>query len=506
MSAVANGSAAKAPRSLVERLVLQSSHYTVGSLLVTAASFISFPIFTRTFSVADYGAMNLIASLLMFFTGIGKLGLQHSIVRFHGEAVAGKDGQTEPRYLSTVLTAMFLTAVASTAGWVLAAVFVPAAWWNNDEVARLMLPLAALIPVRVMDSAVSNILRAQQRSVLLNAYLVLRKYLGIGLIVLLVYTVVPGLDGFFLGTFVVDGLAIVVVVAMLARRHRLSPRDFDTTAFRAMLAFGVPMIAVELASIILVLGDRYVIQALLGPEALGHYSAAYNLSQYVQAVVLVSVAQAVMPLYVRTWEEQGEEPTRRFIERALAMYLMLACAVLAGMCAVGEEVLTLLASDRYAEGAVIIPLLVAGLCIDGGLPLFAAGMYIFKQNRRLLPYVAIAAAGNVALNILFIPYMGLFGASLATLICYIVLAWGAWHLGARRLRLAFPFGKLLKFALMAAAMYLAVRLVTLPTHHAVQLALRVLTGAVVYAVLVVAFDRTAREALGSLRSRLAGGT
>jgi O-antigen/teichoic acid export membrane protein len=43
---------------MLRRLLLQSSHYTVGSLLVTLGSVLSFPILTRAFSLADYGALN----------------------------------------------------------------------------------------------------------------------------------------------------------------------------------------------------------------------------------------------------------------------------------------------------------------------------------------------------------------------------------------------------------------------------------------------------------------
>ena len=43
-------------------------------------------------------------------------------------------------------------------------------------------------------------------------------------------------------------------------------------------------------------GDRYVVQALLGEESLGIYAAAYNLCQYVwKPFAIASVGRAVIP-------------------------------------------------------------------------------------------------------------------------------------------------------------------------------------------------------------------
>lgn len=487
---------------MLGRLIHHTSHYTLGSLLVTLASIVSFPVFTRTFSVADYGALNLLSSLLLLWTGIGKLGIQHSIVRFHAEARAGRGPVAEPAYISTVLIGMTATGIAACAGWAIAALLVPVSWWNNDTVARLLLPLTPLLLVRVLDSAASNILRAQQRSVLFNVYAVLRKYLGIAAILVLIFTVLPGLDGFYLGTFVVEAIGLAVILAMLVRGNRLSAAGFSGASFRAMLSFGLPMIAFELAGVVLILGDRYVIQMLMGAEALGHYSAAYNLSQYVQMVIFTSLAQAVTPIYSRMWEEQGEEATRRFVERSLHLYVMIAVPVVAGMSAVGGEVLTTLASEKYAEGAVVIPLVVAGMCIDGGIPLFAAGMYIHKSNRMLVPFMIAAAALNIALNVALIPSMGLLGAAFATFICYLLLAVCAWHLGSRRLQVRFPWADLAKFSVLGLAMYGAVHLVTHPVSW-VEVAARVILGAAVYTALVILFDRQARDGLALA---LGGGT
>ncbi|MCM2326645.1 MAG: lipopolysaccharide biosynthesis protein [Lysobacter sp.] len=487
---------------MLRRLILQSSHYTIGSLLVTLAGIVSFPIFTRTFTVADYGALSLVSSLLLFWTGIGKLGVQHSIARFHAEVVAGRRGISEGAYVTTVLLGMGATGAAAVAGWLLMALAVPDSWWGNPAVPALLLPLSMLVLVRVLDSAVGNVLRAQQRSLLYASYTVARKYLSLALILLLVFHFLPGLRGFYLGTFVVEALAAAAVAFLLYRGTRFSPGDFDVPAFRAMLAFGAPMIGFELAGIMLALGDRYVIQSMMGGEALGRYSAAANLCDYARVVILVSIAQAVTPIYSRMWEENGPQATRLFVERALRLYFMIGLPLVAGMAAVGDDVLTLLATDRYSVGAPVVALLIAGMVADGSIAILGAGIYIHKQNRRIIPWVALAAAINISLNVALIPRFGLLAAAATTLAGYAFLAAAAWRLGARLMPLSFPWREVAKFALLAAIMLAVVHAMPSPGRFA-GLAIRIATGVAVYAALVVAFDREARGLLAAAWMRLA---
>jgi O-antigen/teichoic acid export membrane protein len=182
--------------------------------------------------------------------------------------------------------------------------------------------------------------------------------------------------------------------------------------------------------------------------------------------------------------------------------------VVAGLWATGGEVLTLLAGEKYADAAPVIPFVIAAFCIDGGSPFFCAGMYLRKKNRLLVPFVVAAAILNVILNVILIPVLGIVGSALATLISYTVMCAAAWTVGARYLPLRFPFFDLFKFATLAAVMYAAVVNVH-ATNGVVDLAAKVLVGMVVYALLVVAFDKTCREwavtAVSAGRARMARG-
>ena len=69
---------AATPMSALKTLYRHSSHYLGGRVVVMLLGFISFPVFTRVFSVAEYGVINLITNTVLLLTVLSKFGFQHS--------------------------------------------------------------------------------------------------------------------------------------------------------------------------------------------------------------------------------------------------------------------------------------------------------------------------------------------------------------------------------------------------------------------------------------------
>ena len=477
---------------MLGQLLAHTSTYSIGSLLVTAASFISFPILTRLFSVDEYGILSLIAATLTLLVGIAKLGIPHSLVRFYAEIDKGQRGTTKQQYFSTVLLGMAGTGLVTAVLWAVLSQMIPASWWNSAAVPGLLLVTAVLVFIRVVSSGLAKYLRAQQRSALYSLYAVLRKYTELGVILGTVFFLVSGLVGFYMATIAAELLAITVLGWIIIRCTSISVRAFDPQLFRAMLAFGIPMIAYEMGGILLNVGDRYVIQAMLGTADLGIYAAAYNLCDYVQIIFVASVGQAIVPMFVSIWEEQGEAETKRFIERSLHFYLLVGAALVAGLTAVGAESLSVLASEKYREGHRIVVYVMAALVIDGAGTIFGAGLYIFKQTRLMMWLVVGCALLNIALNLVLIPWLRIEGAAVATLVSYGVLMAMMHRLGSQQLAVTFPIRACIKFAAMASIMYVSVVQIQIAPPM-LGLVVKIATGVVVYSGLALALDQPVRD-------------
>jgi len=440
---------------MLKRLLEHVSWYTLGAFLTTLASFISFPLLARTFSVAEYGVLNLISVTMLLLVGFAKAGVQHSVVRFYGDAnVSGPQRLTS--YRSTVLYGMLFSGVIVTVLGIAIITLLPGGTWNHPRMQVLMLIAAAAVLVRTADSAFTNLLRAQERSTAYTIYQIVKKYLGLLGTVIALWWLAAGLVGYYLAMLMGEFAVLIGLAWFSFHGEAWRPRDFDPRLYRSMMTFGIPMVGYEVMGIVLNAGDRYVIGWLEGNESVGIYSAAYNLCEYVEAIFVVSVSQAIQPIYVNLWKTAGAAPTSEFLGKALHLYIAGGAIVVAGVSAVGPEMLTLLASSKYASGSAIIPLVMVGMMLRGAGVIVGAGMYLHLQPRSAMFLIAAVAVFNMLLNCLLIPHMGIQGAALATAVCCAMQVAGMYMLSSRWLRIEIPWSILARYTALGFGMYFLV--------------------------------------------------
>src|SRR5579871_161740 len=491
--------------SPVRRLLVQASHYSLGSILTTVAGLVSYPFLTRIFSLADYGAMSLVAATLTVCVSLGKLGVQHSIVRYHSEIVAGNSRFTLPQLYATSTFGMISSAVVVMGLVVLGAQVAPAHWLGGERLRQLLAIASLLLVVQVVESVFVNALRSEQKTIAVNQYQVIKKYLVLGCLIGALLWIAPTLTVFYGASVFAETVAVTgLVILALRRTDRPRPRlaSFSRPLYLEMITFGIPMmIGSELSGNVLAVGDRYVIGGLLGEAPLGLYSAAYNLCQYVQAVFISAVAMAITPIYMRIWEEKGPDETAAFISRSLRTYFLLGVPIVAGLAAVGPTLLRSLAGAKYGSAASVLPWVIAGMVVDGTNPMLGAGLYIQRRTRVIMAVVMGAATLNIGLNLLLVPRIGIVGAAVATLVSYALaslsLAWSARSI----LRIVLPWGTMARAALAAAVMYaVLVRLpVHLEQHHWLDLGAHVAVGVAIYGAIMAVIDGDARAIVRRVR-------
>jgi O-antigen/teichoic acid export membrane protein len=272
--------------------------------------------------------------------------------------------------------------------------------------------------------------------------------------------------------------------------------------YRELLAFGIPMmIGYELSGLILAVGDRYVIGGLIGEEPLGLYAAAYNLCQYVQSLVIYSLGQAIMPIYMQMWDQKGKQATSAFIDRSLRTYAIFGVPIVAGLAAVGPELLPSLASEKYAAATIILPWVIAGMIVDGTNSMVGAGLFIHRKTRTIMTIVLSCALLNIVLNLVLVPRIGIVGSAIATLVCYSATAIGMAVAGRALLPIALPWRTILETAAASLVMYIAVAHL-LVGKRLVSVGARAALGAIVYGGIMVLISPDARELGRGLLRRL----
>lgn len=465
---------------------------TAGNLVPRAGAFLLLPIYAHYLTQADFGTVSLASSAALLLAIAYRLGLDASLLRLHHD-LSGPDRRSLYATIAAICVACaaaitLLVALASLAlgpglgdgvvPVVLLALgigafntfqFVPSVWFRaTDQTGRyLVLALVAFGAVALVTVA-------------------LVVALGLG--------AVGSLTGQLAGALVMAGVALAIL-------WRQRPWRYRADLARRSLDFGLPLLPHALAGWLLNVSDRWLLGLLLGVAAsealaaIGIYSMGYQLG-YAIGLVAVSFNAAWLPFLYRVGEtDAGPAVVAASTTIVVAGFLGMASV----LAILAPDIIDLIAPPSYAPAADVTVIVAYASALNATALMLASGVYLVRDTRRMPLLTAVAAAANVALNLVLIPRLGILGAAWSTLVAYGVLALLTGWLAMRRYPLMLDTPRLAAVTAVAVGATLLARAVW-PTNSDFATA-----GHVAVALVVVAgIGLLVRTPARGLRVTLAG--
>jgi O-antigen/teichoic acid export membrane protein len=483
----------------IGKFLKQSSIYFASTLVMTMLSMVSFPIWTRVFTTAEYGVMSLASTTLALLLIFSKMGIQHAVLRFYYEFKKGKR-DLDITYLFT--TALYVTVIFGLAVSTLYSIAAKLLFSHALE--EQFLKIVYLLPILVVFGSINDIFlmffRADQNAKkhsLVNIYLQITR---LGASVLFGLYLKLGLFGYFTGWAIVDIVTAIILMGIFARQKKIRWGHFSMPLIREALVYGFPLFGSEIAFVLLATGDRYLLQLLMDSSAVGIYSACYNVVDYAISFFCVPYRLAIMPIYMKIWEEKGALETQKFLVTMQNYYFMIGIPIVFGLVGVGQELITLLASSKYASGSTIFPYVAIGILIYNAHFMYAAGFYLIKKTTNLFKVNLAGIILNVILNLILIPIMGIMGSAVATLVAYALVAAIMMKMSFVHLKVGTDLLSVGKYLAASVVMYLVLSHIMFEFGIA-QIFLKIFIGIVVYFVIILLIDANSRRVLGNLIHR-----
>ena len=419
------------------------------------------PILTRRVSVGEFGQLTLAIVVAQVLGVTFNLGLP-----FVAQKVfAGNDGDRRSR---GVLAISAVLAVAASLVVVLAApAWGPAVGLDRVLDARLAALWAACFALTMTSLAMLRS-RDKLRMAILVAALQSVGAQAAG--VLLLYWWAPTVTSYLSGLIIGQGAAALIglltlrpVWSALAAIRRYGP----------IFLFSLPMVPQQLSGYILGLGDRVVIRHDLGSAAVGRYSVAYNVGS-LGFYLLVFIGWAWMP---RIYAVADRVTRSRLLASSRDMMNLLLIPVVCGLAAGAPVLLEVWVPQSFHPAGLTLIVAIIAICTFPFGQFQANLRALMSEGRTGRAAVAtlVAAAVNIGLNVVMVPFLGITGSAIATVLSY--------ALCARLIRppvssgLQVPGASVLLRTLIGGAVVITLAIGVLPTSP-VWLAIRLAMGAV----------------------------
>jgi O-antigen/teichoic acid export membrane protein len=237
---------------------------------------------------------------------------------------------------------------------------------------------------------------------------------------LLVYRM--GVEGIFLSGVISSAVTLVLLIPTIASNLTLR---LTGGLYASLLKFGLPYVPAGLATMMVQVIDRPILESLTDKATVGIYQANYRLGIFMMLIV---------SMYDFAWRPffllHAKDPdARELFARVLTYFVLLMTCVFLVLCFFLEGIIRApvffgrsILPEPYWEGFSIVPVILLAYMFLGVSTNLSAGIYIEKKTQHL-PYITFAGAFiNVVANFLLIPLWGIMGAAIATLLSYAAMA------------------------------------------------------------------------------------
>jgi O-antigen/teichoic acid export membrane protein len=478
---------------LLRTLASDTAIYGLGAAAAQVAAILAVPVYANVLGSVGTGTTTVGSAILAAASMLVGLALPQAFLRWYLHEAHTLRNRSE--VLATTVTLRVVTSIVG-AG-IVAALAVPLslAMFGSTDLAPAFVVIAFIVLVDSFTTIPLSVLRAERRPAGYIVISLTRALVGLAATVVFVVVVDAGVVGVFYGSLSGALAAFPLGLVTLVRAGALRPR-WDGALARSMLAFSLPLVPTAIAGWTLNLADRPLLQLITRDESLvGIYGVGYTAGLAINALVIQPFTLAWGAAY---WElsYRGDAPTA--FARVLTAFAAAAGLVALGLAALGTDVIRFLLRPEFEPARFIIPFSAFAFVLYGIFNIVSAGLNIAGQTRRLPAVMAGAAAVNIALNLILIPVIGLYGAALATVVSYGVLALLAERASQRHYPVPWDFRRV-GIALGSAALLAAAALLG-PDHVLWRLA-----AIAVYAPLLIGTGVVGRHHLatfgGILRDR-----
>jgi O-antigen/teichoic acid export membrane protein len=397
------------------RFIGDSLRYAPSVLIPAAAGVASVTIFTRLLSPDGYGVYSMVMAAVAILSMVAAGWIEQSVLRY----VPERGDTAAHRVMRGHVLGLTLATCAVVTLLLLAIRFAAAA--HLGAYAGVIIPGAILLLGEAAFVALAAVLMADLRSHLLStlriAGALLRLAGSLGFVLWI------GRDAVWLiaGAAVGRGIVTIITLWVVAHHdgHWVRP-SFDRPMLRRFAAYGVPMVGWAMGSQLLALSDRFVIGAFAGSAAVGIYSANYNLVSMGFGLLNTPLLMAAHPLIVNAWKERDARSMPAVIASFARLYVYAVMPLLVVLALCSSELAQVLLGAAFREGNFIVPILVLGMMVRGFSMYGHKGLELAERTHIMFVLVAISAAFNVLLNLIFVPIYGYTAAAWTTVAGYLL--------------------------------------------------------------------------------------
>ena len=395
-------------KSREKQLVKNTGILALGKICTQFVSFFLLPLYTALLSTKEYGTVDILNTYISLLIPLVFFQIDQAIFRFLIDVREDEDGKSN--IISTAIITVSVQAILYILVYLVVSIFI-----DNEY--------KYFLAFNVVASMFSNILLQICRGLGDNTNYSLGSLVaGISTIVLNILFIAVfkwGAYGMLSATLLANILCALFIFFRKKIYKYLSIKRYNKEERKKLWKYSIPLIPNQLSWWVVNVSDRTIITNVLGLAANGIYSASNKFS---------TICTTVFNIFNLTWSESASMHIKdgdasvffsNIVNTAIKLFTSICLGVVALMPFCFRFLIT---GSGYQDAYYQIPVLMLGTIFSVVVSLIGSIYIALKKSNEIAKTSIYAAIINIVINILLIKRIGLYAASVSTLVAYFVMA------------------------------------------------------------------------------------
>lgn len=386
-------------KSPYKKLVSNSIAFTIANLGSKVISFVLVPVYTYVLSTEEYGTIDIMLTLNSLLMPFIFLSISDAVLRY------AMDKRYDKRDVLSVAAQIYLF------GMLILLCVLPIIGFYNPEIKEYLLLFGLVLLLNGLMQMCNQFLRASNHVKAFAANGVIYTLIFAGMNIMSLVVLRLGIYGYLYSMLFAD-MCCVIFAVVIARMWRYLCYNPSRSVLKAMLRYSIPLIPNALMWWIMDASDKFVIAYFLGVGANGLYAISKKLP---------TLIDTFHGIFNQAWQisaiqESNVENAKDFTSKVYEIYFVFIFLVVNSLMIVAKPLVMYILSNSYYESWKYIPFLLVSVGFSSLSGFLSSKLIAMEKSISIFVTTVTGAVINTVLNFLLIPFMGINGAAIATLL------------------------------------------------------------------------------------------
>ena len=378
-----------------------------GKVCTQLISFLLLPLYTAYLATSEYGIVDLIQTYVTLLVPIITLELEMSIFRWLIDS-RGKDKETE-KLISNDFYILFLSLGIFSILFLIVTSFVH-------------IPFRFIILIDIIVCVLSgNFLQISRGLGKITDFSISCILTGLTTVITNIILIVfchMQAEGMIISMALANGVCSLYLFLRLKLYKMIDLKQVDHKLLKGMYKYSIPLVPNGISWWIVNVSDRSIISIVLGASFNGLYAISNKFP---------TIISSLTGIFNLSWSESASlhinsKDRDEFFSDITNTIIRLFSTLGVGMLACMPFIFPIMINSKYHDAYLYIPPLVVGTIFNVAICLYSQIYLAKKMSKQVASTTILGAVINILINVVFIKYIGLFAASLSTMVSYMVMA------------------------------------------------------------------------------------